>query len=52
MRTTLRVLIGDVAPPIIPIDKPTFVWLPTMPPFLNKDLKDYPFSGDQNNPSS
>ncbi|KAJ9695543.1 hypothetical protein PVL29_010832 [Vitis rotundifolia] len=52
MRTTLRVLAGEVAPPVIPMDRPAFVWPPAMPPSLNEDLEDYPFSGDQNTPSS
>ncbi|WJZ93932.1 hypothetical protein VitviT2T_012831 [Vitis vinifera] len=52
MRTALRVLAGEVAPPVIPMDRPAFVWPPAMPPSLNEDLEDYPFSGDQNTPSS
>ena len=52
MRTVLRVLAGEVAPPVIPIDRPAFVWPPAMPPSLNEDLQDYTFSGDRNTPSS
>ncbi|XP_034693241.1 probable L-type lectin-domain containing receptor kinase S.5 [Vitis riparia] len=52
MRTALRVLAGEVAPPVIPMDRPAFVWPPAMPPSLNEDLEDYPFSRDQNTPSS
>ncbi|KAL6336913.1 hypothetical protein AAG906_036227 [Vitis piasezkii] len=52
MRTVLRVLAGEVAPPVIPMDRPAFVWPPAMPPSLNEDLQDYTFSGDRNTPSS
>ena len=52
MRIALRVRAGEVAPPVIPMDKPAFVWPPAMPPSSNEDLEDYSFSGDQNTPSS
>ncbi|RVW30807.1 putative L-type lectin-domain containing receptor kinase S.5 [Vitis vinifera] len=52
MRIALRVLAGEVAPPVIPMDRPAFVWPPAMPPSSNEDLEDYSFSGDQNTPSS
>ena len=32
MRTALRVLAGEVAPPVIPMDRPDFVWSLAMPP--------------------
>ena len=52
MRIALRVRAGEVAPPVIPMDRPAFVWPPAMPPSSNEDLEDYSFSGDQNIPSS
>ncbi|RVW81410.1 putative L-type lectin-domain containing receptor kinase S.5 [Vitis vinifera] len=44
MRIALRVRAGEVAPPVIPMDKPAFVWPPAMPPSSNEDLEDYSFS--------
>ena len=49
MRTVLRVLAGEVAPPVIPMDRPAFVWPPAMPP---SPLEDYTSTGDQNTFSS
>ena len=52
MRIALRVLVGEVAPPVIPMDRSVFMWPSAMPPSSNEDLEDYSFSGDQNTPSS
>ncbi|CBI30010.3 unnamed protein product, partial [Vitis vinifera] len=39
MRTALRVLTGEVDPPLIPFDKPVFMWPATAPPSFNEDLE-------------
>ena len=41
MRIALRVLTGEVDPPVIPIEKPPFVWPATSPVSFREDL-DYP----------
>lgn len=40
-KTALRVLTGEVAPPLIPSAKPAFMWPALEPSSFNEDLKDY-----------
>ena len=49
-KTALRVLTGEVAPPLIPKAKPAFMWPVMEPPSFNEDSKDYTFGGDQPSP--
>ncbi|KAJ9695545.1 hypothetical protein PVL29_010834 [Vitis rotundifolia] len=51
-KTALRVLTGEVAPPLIPKAKPAFMWPAMEPPSFNEDSKDYFFGGDQPSPFS
>ena len=54
MRTALRILAGEVEPPVIPIEKPPFVW-PATPPvsFFSEDLEYSPTgAGGMLSPSS
>ncbi|KAL6318130.1 hypothetical protein AAG906_035635 [Vitis piasezkii] len=44
MRIALRVLTGEVDPPVIPIEKPPFVWPATPPVSFREDLE-YPQTG-------
>ncbi|RVW81493.1 putative L-type lectin-domain containing receptor kinase S.5 [Vitis vinifera] len=50
MRTALRVLTGEVDPPLIPFDKPVFMWPATAPPSFNEDLEYCSVSGGQMTP--
>lgn len=52
MRTALRVLTGEVDPPLIPFDKPVFMWPATAPPSFNEDLEYCSVSGGQMTPLS
>ena len=49
-KTALRVLTGEVAPPLIPKAKPSFMWPAMEPPSFNEDSKDYTLGGDQPSP--
>ncbi|KAJ9675984.1 hypothetical protein PVL29_024794 [Vitis rotundifolia] len=51
MRIALRVLTGEVDPPVIPIEKPPFVWPATPPVSFRKDLE-YPPTGGLLSPPS
>lgn len=48
MRTVLRVLIGEAAPPFVPVEKPAFTW-PATAPVLREDLNSHT-TGSQNEP--
>ncbi|KAI6673844.1 hypothetical protein NL676_001750 [Syzygium grande] len=37
MRIVLQVMTGEVAPPIVPLERPAFIW-PSMPPSFREDL--------------
>ncbi|KAK3405611.1 hypothetical protein EUGRSUZ_K01843 [Eucalyptus grandis] len=37
MRSVLQVLTGQVAPPIVPLERPAFIW-PSMPPSFREDF--------------
>ncbi|KAK9664613.1 hypothetical protein RND81_14G056100 [Saponaria officinalis] len=37
MRNTLQVLMGEVLPPMVPSDKPAFIWPATSPSFTHED---------------
>ena len=54
MRTALRVLTGEIPPPLIPFDKPVFMWPATAPPSFNEDLEycSVSLSGGQMTPQS
>ncbi|XP_034692846.1 probable L-type lectin-domain containing receptor kinase S.5 [Vitis riparia] len=52
MRTALRVITGEVDPPLIPFDKPVFMWPATAPPSFNEDLEYCSVSGGQMTPLS
>ncbi|XP_057983465.1 probable L-type lectin-domain containing receptor kinase S.5 [Malania oleifera] len=45
MRTALQVLTGEAAPPLVPIEKPAFMWPPSTPSF--NYILDNSFSGGQ-----
>ncbi|PPD88595.1 hypothetical protein GOBAR_DD14484 [Gossypium barbadense] len=47
MRTVLQVLLGEIDPPEVPQERPSFVW-PAMPPSFTK--MDYSLKGSQLNP--
>nr|CAN63687.1 hypothetical protein VITISV_011878 [Vitis vinifera] len=51
MRIALRVLTGEVDPPVIPIEKPPFVWPATPPVSFREDLE-YPPTGGLLSPPS
>ncbi|XP_019071841.1 probable L-type lectin-domain containing receptor kinase S.5 [Vitis vinifera] len=51
MRIALRVLTGEVDPPVIPIEKPPFVWPATPPDSFREDLE-YPPTGGLLSPPS
>lgn len=52
MGIALRVLTGEIDPPLIPFDKPVFMWPPTAPPSFNEDLQYCSVSGGQMTPLS
>ena len=41
MRTVLQVLTGEVPPPLVPTERPAFVW-PAMPPSFQEDAENFP----------
>ncbi|KAK7835555.1 receptor-like protein eix1 [Quercus suber] len=45
MRTVLQVLTGEVPPPLVPTERPAFMW-PAMPPSFNEDAENFS-SGSQ-----
>ncbi|XP_010665452.1 probable L-type lectin-domain containing receptor kinase S.5 [Vitis vinifera] len=51
MRIALRVLTGEVDPPVIPIEKPPFVWPATPPVSFREDLEYPPTEGLLSPPS-
>ena len=48
MRTVLQVLTGEVPPPLVPTERPAFVW-PSMPPSFREDAENFS-SGSQLSP--
>ncbi|XP_050283722.1 probable L-type lectin-domain containing receptor kinase S.5 [Quercus robur] len=48
MRTVLQVLTGEVPPPLVPTERPAFVW-PAMPPSFKEDAEKFS-SGSQLSP--
>jgi serine/threonine protein kinase len=44
MRTVLQVLKGEVPPPVVPTEKPAFMW-PAMPPSFKDDRENIPSGG-------
>lgn len=52
MRTASRVLTGELTPPLIPFDKPVFMWPATAPPSFNENLEDDYLTGGQMTPFS
>uniref|UniRef100_A0A7N2LBF0 non-specific serine/threonine protein kinase n=1 Tax=Quercus lobata TaxID=97700 RepID=A0A7N2LBF0_QUELO len=48
MRTVLQILTGEVPPPLVPTERPAFVW-PAMPPSFNEDAENF-CSGSQLSP--
>ncbi|KAM3686075.1 hypothetical protein ACJW31_11G169800 [Castanea mollissima] len=48
MRTVLQVLTGEVPPPLVPTERPAFVW-PAMPPSFKEDAENFS-SGSQLSP--
>ncbi|KAJ7975996.1 Lectin receptor kinase [Quillaja saponaria] len=38
MKTVLQVIVGEAAPPVVPTERPAFVW-PAMPPSFKEDIE-------------